>query len=169
MEQRKEVANPIIFFNGDVHADELKKFVETISKDSKSDVDIVIGGSLILDTDEEKPNSTVKFPVNLWVLDEIVITSYSYARLMVDGDLYCTGKTDSMEIVVARDFVCDHDIDSTGVEAGGDAMCKGNIDTNWGCFKTLGDFTCYGNCKSDVLVGGFFLCEGEFTGNVTKI
>lgn len=166
MEQRKEVANSIIFFNGDVHADELKEFVEAIPKDSRSDVDIVICGSLILDTDA---NSTVKVPVNLWVLDEIVITSYSYARLMVDGDFYCTGNIDSMEIVVARDFVCDHDIDSTGVEAGGDAICKGNCYTNWGYFKTLGDFTCYRDCKSDVLIGGVFLCEGEFTGKMGKI
>ncbi len=166
--ERKEIANPIIFFNGDVSEEKLRDLLQLIPKNPKAEVDIVICGSLILDADTNGTD-VLEIHGNLWVSDEIVLCNYNYTEIRVDGDVYCGGNIDSMGIAVAGDFLCDADIDSMSIEIGGDAVCKGNINTNHGDFKAWGDFICYGNCKYNVVVRGLSLCEGEFDGEVIKI
>lgn len=164
--ERTKIVNPIIFFKGDVSADELWEFAKTFPRDSKAEVDIVIDGSLLLNENEDC-SGILKVPANLWILEEIAFCGFGYTEIRVDGDAYCGEDIDSVKLVVAGDLECDQNLDSTDVEVGGDVLCKGNANATQ--IKAFGDFTCYGNCNSNVAVGGFLLCEGEIEGEVTGI
>lgn len=151
-----------IYFDGDVTLLELEELlIESISEDSGT-TDIIIGGGLL----ENKEDDVVllEVPANLWILGDLQILTGCTVK--VHGDLYCTGDIDAYGFIVKGDFTCEGDADITNAEVGGDVTFNGNETNSPAEIKCLGDFTCYGNCCADVLVGGFFLCEGEFTGEV---
>lgn len=157
-----------INFDGDVSTEELMNFVKMIPKDSNV-TDIVVGGSLWEDKKYYISKDILEIPASLWVLEGMAILNGTCIK--VHGDLYCKGVIDAYDFIVKGDFTCEGDASIVIAEVGGDVTFKGNANNNLAEIeiKTLGDFTCYGNCRANVLVGGSFLCEGEFTGNVTKI
>lgn len=154
-----------IYFNYDVTLLELEEIlIEAISKDSGV-TDIVIGGSLL--EDDEDDVVFLDVPANLWILGDLQILTGCTVK--VHGDFYCTGDIDAYQFNVNGDFTCEGNADITLAQVGGDVTINGNVADSFAYIRCLGDFTCYGNCNANVLVRGFFLCEGEFTGEVKKL
>lgn len=154
-----------IYFNYDVTLLELEEIlIEAIPKDSGV-TDIVIRGSLL--EDEKDDVVLLEVPANLWILGDLQILTGCTVK--VHGDLYCTGDIDAYGFIVKGDFTCEGDADITNAEVGGDVTFNGNETNSPAEIKCLGDFTCYGDCGADVFVGGVFICEGEFSGEIKKL
>lgn len=156
-----------IYFGGDISTWDLKFLVKSIPKSFKV-TDIVINGDITDDDDEFSYNpEIIQVPVNLCVCGSINLPIY--CTLKVLGDFEGYGDIDASKISVAENFFCKGDVDASDIEAGGDVIIDGNLDTGWGEVKTLGSFLCYGNCKSNVRVREFFLCTGEFKGDINSL
>lgn len=154
-----------IYLKGHVTLPELEAFLIDTTPEDSGVTDIVIGGSLLGDI-EDLSEVLFEVPLNLWVMEHIAM--FNRKIIKVHGDLHCARDIDAFDFIIKGDFTCKGYADITCAEVGGDTTIKGNVGENCTIIRTLGDFTCCGDCGADVLVGGLFICEGKFTGEVAK-